>query len=154
MGDILQWLKGKKTYAVAILMIVHALSGWALGENVDWRQLFEALGIAGLRSAIRTGATPAITLLGCLALLSGGCATRYYKDPSGAEVRSRVPMLPFWDSKAVLGEFSMRIDTNGVREIRVLNHSSETTEKLGAQVGEAAAAFVKAYAASAGVPPK
>ena len=45
-------LSGKKTYIVAGLMLVHALSGAALGESVNWNEVLQAVGLATLRQAV------------------------------------------------------------------------------------------------------
>jgi uncharacterized membrane-anchored protein YjiN (DUF445 family) len=49
-------LAGKKTYIVASVMIVYAVSGWLLGnleQPEAWRLLMEAAAVAGLRNAIK-----------------------------------------------------------------------------------------------------
>ena len=47
-------LAGSKTYIVAGLMIVHALSAYLLGHSqaLDLRQVLEALGLAALRAGV------------------------------------------------------------------------------------------------------
>lgn len=48
------WLAGKKTYLVAALMAVYAVSGWLLGNepDVDWRLILEGLGLSALRAGV------------------------------------------------------------------------------------------------------
>ena len=45
-------LEGKKTYIVAAVMLIHAVSGAALGEQVNWNEVFQAVGLATLRQAV------------------------------------------------------------------------------------------------------
>lgn len=48
------WVSGKKTYLVAGLMVVYAVSGWLLGKSpdVDWSMILEGLGLAALRAGV------------------------------------------------------------------------------------------------------
>jgi len=48
-------IKGKKTYIVAIAMIVHAVSGYLLGDGtpLDVNEIMTALGIMALRSGVK-----------------------------------------------------------------------------------------------------
>jgi|FLYL01.1.fsa_nt_gi hypothetical protein len=47
-------LSGYKTYIVAALMLLHAVSAYLLGyeQALDIRQILEALGIAALRAGV------------------------------------------------------------------------------------------------------
>ncbi len=45
-------MNGKKTYLVAAIMLIHALSGMYLGEAVNWNEVFQAIGLATLRQAV------------------------------------------------------------------------------------------------------
>lgn len=52
----MNWLAGKKTYAVAIAMIVYAWTGVAIGKVTPEHAIdltWEALAVAGLRSGVR-----------------------------------------------------------------------------------------------------
>lgn len=55
MTNLISWLKGKKTYTVAIVAVVYALSSVATG-NMTWQQAFAWFlasgGISSLRGAI------------------------------------------------------------------------------------------------------
>lgn len=54
---ILEFLSGKKTYTVAFLMIVYAVSGYFVHQLTQDQAsiiVFNALGFAGLRSAVNT----------------------------------------------------------------------------------------------------
>ena len=49
-----EWMKGKKTYAIAGAMALYALLGWALGRETQdemMKMLMEAAAFAGLRAA-------------------------------------------------------------------------------------------------------
>ena len=48
------FLAGYKTYVVAAAMLIHAISGYFLGNQVDLdvRQILEALGLAALRAGV------------------------------------------------------------------------------------------------------
>lgn len=47
-------LAGKKTYLVAVAMIIHAVTGYLLGETpqLDLQEVLTALGLAALRSGV------------------------------------------------------------------------------------------------------
>jgi hypothetical protein len=48
-------MNGKKTYAVAILMILHALSAYALGhdQSLNLQEILAALGLSALRAGVK-----------------------------------------------------------------------------------------------------
>lgn len=50
--------EGYKTYVVAFLMLVHAISGYFLGspQPLDVQELLLALGLATVRRGVQTGA--------------------------------------------------------------------------------------------------
>jgi len=50
--NAIAWLSGKKTYIIAGAMLIHALSGWVLGEDPKWNEVLTALGLASLRGGI------------------------------------------------------------------------------------------------------
>lgn len=52
MENIQNMLSGKKTYIVAVAMIVYALLGQYIGKELDVNLILEALAIAGLRAGI------------------------------------------------------------------------------------------------------
>jgi len=49
---MIKWLAGKKTYLVAMAMVLHAVSGWVLGQEVNWLEVWGALGLSTLRAGI------------------------------------------------------------------------------------------------------
>ena len=69
--NVTKLLEGKKTYVVSAIMLIHALSGWILGEKVDWNQVLVAAGIASLRGGIAKAGPLAV--LACLPFCTG-CA--------------------------------------------------------------------------------
>ena len=47
------WLEGKKTYLVALGMLVYAMLGWYLyGTPINVQTILEALGLAALRAGV------------------------------------------------------------------------------------------------------
>ena len=57
-------LQGKKTYGIALLMLLHSAASYFLGQNqsLDLKEVFEALGLAALRAGVAKGASPAMIL--------------------------------------------------------------------------------------------
>ena len=48
---------GKKTYVVAFLMLVYAVTGYFTGRtpDVDWQVVLEGFGLAALRAGVAKG---------------------------------------------------------------------------------------------------
>jgi hypothetical protein len=72
-------MTGKKTYAVAALMILHALTAYAMGQDatINLQEILAALGLSALRAGVKkaepatgTSLAPGVQL--CLALLLVG----------------------------------------------------------------------------------
>jgi hypothetical protein len=53
-------MNGKKTYAVAALMILHALSAYALGHDqaLNLQEILAALGLSALRAGVKKAELP------------------------------------------------------------------------------------------------
>ena len=74
-------MNGKKTYAVALLMILHALSAYALGhdQSLNIQEILAAFGLSALRAGVKKAEPPeslppgfgSILLLCALCVLSG-----------------------------------------------------------------------------------
>jgi hypothetical protein len=62
-------MKGKKTHAVAVVMILHALTAFALGhdQNLNVPEILAAFGMSALRSGIASGPTAGAVALAGLA---------------------------------------------------------------------------------------
>src|SRR6266540_554159 len=64
-------MNGNKTYAVAALMILHALSAYALGHDqaLNLQEILAALGLSALRAGVRKAERPEPPPPGIRALL-------------------------------------------------------------------------------------
>lgn len=63
-------MKGYKTYAVSVLLILHALGSYALGQSpqINITEVLGGLGLAALRSAVNSGPKGVQSLLAALTL--------------------------------------------------------------------------------------
>jgi len=91
-------MNGKKTYAVAVLMILHALSAYALGhdQSLNIQEILAAFGLSALRAGVKKAEPPeslppglgSILLLCALCVLSGSPARAAADVSSGFRVPS------------------------------------------------------------------
>ena len=76
-----------------------------------------------------------------------GCATRELIDrDSGLIARSTVPI---WSTRSALAEFTVTMDTNGLRTVKVTGFSQENSAKLEKQIEAMSQLIAQALAAYA-----
>jgi hypothetical protein len=142
---MLDFLKGKKTYLVAILMVVHALSGWALGKEVNWEEVLMACGLAALRGGVAKGqAFILLCSVGAMPLLSG-CALLPGADPVVVRAEQATAVAVEIFHAFLKFELDNRAALAGTPEIRA---AAERIGERGPDLLETARALTKAYKAN------
>src|SRR6185503_80384 len=121
-------MNGKKTYIVAVLMILHALSAYVLGQDasLNFQEILAALGLSALRAGVKkaehddspTWGNPSSFILGALCSLCVHSASA--ADGGGSRLTAREDARP----TGQLGTWNSELGTNQAQSESYSNASS------------------------------